>query len=156
MKWTKSKSIAAMLVVTMLIAPMAFLSVWVGDPRPVQAQTSTGVTSYRIPQELSVVSVDSSGTTFTLVTGVVGQRIQVWDGVFTTNLTGSTATLQILSGATELTGAMNTNAFTWDAPVGMPGQWFAFPKFVTNSGDNLVITLGATGQLSGQIKYTQQ
>jgi hypothetical protein len=155
MKWLHNKAVAwcviGLMACVVLSVPMLTIQ------HAMAASASTGTTSYRIPQTLNVKSIDEgAGTTFTLVSGVAGTRIQVWDAFLASNLTGATATVTTLSGSTQLTGAMPINAWGWDAPVGIPGQWFAFPKFVTNLGDDLKITLGASGTLTGQIKYTQQ
>ena len=94
----------------------------------------------------AVVSFTGTGDQI-VVAGVAGKRISV----FGLDLSLSTPqTLQLKSGSNALTGAMTMNA--WSKPILLTAPAY----FVTNAGENLVITMGGSATVGGIIWYTQQ
>jgi hypothetical protein len=93
----------------------------------------------------AVVNFTASGDT-SVITGVAGKVIYIYG--FDLALSTST-TLTFKSGSTALTGPMTLNAYSKQITD-------TSPYFVTNPGDNFVLSPGASATVAGVIWYRQQ
>ena len=111
----------------------------------------TGTSLRRNLQSVQRYKIDDSTGTVTLVPAVTGKRIQVW-GV--TLATATATTMEFKSGANSLTGPMTITAIQIDPPVGDAPRDSAIPWLESNAGEAIVLTLGGTVQVCGQVIWT--
>jgi hypothetical protein len=95
---------------------------------------------------LSVAKIDISSTG-TIVSGVSGQVIRCYKAWL---VAASAVTIQWKSGTTALSGAAS---LITGVPLVLPAD--SLPWETTNSGDDLILALGGSVQVSGQLYYVQ-